>query len=117
MYDTHMHTAPFSTDSSMLIEEVLKTQEERFIGIVLTEHMDFDFPPPDEYHFHSGDYFKAYQPYRNDTFLLGAEIGMQTHVLNQNIEFVRSHPFDMIIASILITRHIKQMGVLSYFLY
>lgn len=100
MYDTHMHTSPFSTDSPMLIEEVLKKQKELSIGIVLTEHMDFGFPPPDEYHFHPVDYFEAYQPYRNDTFLLGTEIGMQTHVLNQNIDFVRSHPFDMVIASI-----------------
>lgn len=30
MYDTHMHTRPFSTDSEMVLSEVLKRQEDRF---------------------------------------------------------------------------------------
>ena len=44
LYDTHMHTIPFSTDSGMVFSEVKKKQKELGIGLVLTEHMDYGFP-------------------------------------------------------------------------
>lgn len=100
MFDTHMHTTPFSTDSSMLIEEVLRRQKELSVGVVLTEHMDYDFPPPDEYYFDPSEYFMQYQNFRSDRLLLGAEIGMQTQVLEQNRHFLQLAPFDMVIASV-----------------
>lgn len=77
MFDTHMHTSPFSTDAGMKLPELLKRKQETGLGIVLTEHMDYDFPPPLVYEFCTDDYFKTYSPYQNETFLLGIEIGLQ----------------------------------------
>ena len=46
MFDTHLHTMPFSTDSHMSITELLEKQKETSNGLILTEHIDYDFPPP-----------------------------------------------------------------------
>ena len=78
MFDTHMHTTPFSTDSCMEIAEVLRKQRQNGLGVVLTEHMDYEFPEPQVFAFDPAAYFSAYGPYRNDRFLLG-EIG-RAHV-------------------------------------
>lgn len=100
MYDTHMHTKPFSTDSEMVLSEVLKSQEELGIGIVLTEHMDYDFPPPDVYEFDTETYFEKYASFRSDRLLLGVEIGLQKQVAERNRKLIRSCPFDMVIGSV-----------------
>lgn len=99
MFDTHMHTI-FSTDSTMTLDEVVKKQNELAIGAVLTEHIDFDFPGPDEFSFVPSEYFEKYMPYRNDKLLLGVEVGLQTQTVKQNIDFVKLADFDMIIGSI-----------------
>ena len=100
MYDTHLHTKPFSTDGEMVLAEVLMRKEETGLGIVLTEHMDYDFPPPAVYAFDADNYFKAYTPYRSDEVLLGVEIGLQQTVIDKNKKLVGSRPFDMVIGSI-----------------
>lgn len=100
MFDTHLHTKPFSTDSSMTFEQMLKRKEELGINVVLTEHMDIDFGGPEDYYFEPKEYFDTYLPYRDDSLLLGVEVGMQTQVVAENIEFVTSHPFDMVIGSV-----------------
>lgn len=100
MFDTHMHTFPFSSDSTMRLNEVLQKQKELSIGVVLTEHMDFNFPKPEEYSFIPSEYFEQYLPYRNNNLLLGAEIGMQSEITERNSKFINSAPFDMVIASV-----------------
>ncbi len=100
MFDTHMHTSPFSTDAGMKLPELLKRKQETGLGIVLTEHMDYDFPPPLVYEFCTDDYFTTYSPYQNETFLLGIEIGLQSAVSEKNSALIRSCPFDMVIGSI-----------------
>lgn len=100
MFDTHIHTKPFSTDSGMRIEEVQEISVQKGLGIVLTEHMDYDFPPPDVYEFNPETYFQNYGFCRNDQFLLGVEIGLQSIVLEKNKELVNSYPFDMVIGSV-----------------
>lgn len=114
MYDTHMHTRPFSTDSNMELSEVLKIQEESGLGIVLTEHMDYDFPMPGVYRFDVDAYFKAYSPYRSDQVLLGVEIGLQNSVVEKNHKLVKTWPFDMVIGSIHVVCG-KDLYELSYF--
>ncbi|MDO5392399.1 MAG: histidinol-phosphatase HisJ family protein [Eubacteriales bacterium] len=114
MYDTHMHTKPFSTDSEMELSEVLKRKEESELGIVLTEHMDYDFPAPGVYRFDVDAYFKAYSPHRSDQFLLGVEIGLQRSVAEKNHKFVKTWPFDMVIGSVHAVCG-KDLYELSYF--
>ena len=100
MYDTHMHTKPFSTDSEMELSEVIDRKKQMGLGIVLTEHMDFDFPPPSVYRFDVESYFHTYAPYRNDDLLLGVEIGFQLSAIERNQKLIKSWPFDMVIGSI-----------------
>lgn len=100
MFDTHMHTLPFSTDSHMALADLLKTQREKDLGVVLTEHVDFAFGDPSQFYFDPEDYFRALGPYRNDRLLLGVEIGMTADTNHRNRLLVRSHPFDMVIGSI-----------------
>ncbi|MCI8592713.1 MAG: histidinol-phosphatase HisJ family protein [Lachnospiraceae bacterium] len=97
LYDTHLHTIPFSTDSGMVFSEVQKERKAQGLGLVLTEHMDYGFPPFD---FDPDEYFKAYSPYRSDTLLLGVETGFTADAREMNRSLVRSHPFDMVIGSV-----------------
>lgn len=100
MFDTHMHTTPFSTDSQMTLDELLRKKEESHLGIILTEHIDYDFPPPLHYDFDVEEYFSRYLPYRNDSFMLGVEIGLMVSVQETNKRLVQRYPFDMVIGSI-----------------
>ena len=100
MFDTHMHTTPFSTDSCMEIAEVLRKQRQNGLGVVLTEHMDYEFPEPQVFAFDPAAYFSAYGPYRNDRFLLGVETGLQCSVREKNRALISTHPFDMVIGAI-----------------
>ena len=95
-----MHTIPFSTDSGMVFSDLLKVQEEKNIGVILTEHIDIAFGDPSEFYFDPDTYFKELSPYRNDRLLLCVEIGMTADTNDRNREIVRSHPFDMVIGSI-----------------
>lgn len=100
MFDTHMHTTPFSTDSQMKLDDLLRKKEESHLEIILTEHIDYDFPPPSYYDFDVEEYFSRYLPYRNESFLLGVEIGLMVSVQEKNKRLVQSYPFDMVIGSI-----------------
>lgn len=97
LYDTHMHTMPFSADSGMGFSEAQREQNAKGLGLVLTEHMDYGFPP---FTFDAEEYFKTYGPYRSDTLLLGVETGLTVSAREMNRSLVRSHPFDMVIGSI-----------------
>lgn len=104
MFDTHMHTTPFSTDSTMNLDELLRKKEESDLGIVLTEHMDYDFPPPLIYDFDVEQYFLDYGSYRKESLLLGVEIGLMLSVQEKNRQLVQNFPFDMVIGSIHVVR-------------
>lgn len=99
MFDCHMH-ANFSTDSRMRVEEILAKSEELNIGCIITEHIDFNFPRPGEFIFDIDDYFKTYNRYRGDKFLLGVELGMKDDCISDNKEVAERYPFDYIIGSI-----------------
>ena len=100
MFDTHTHTLPFSTDSHMQLADLRKAQQEKDLGIILTEHIDIAFGDPSQFYFDPEDYFRQLRPFRNDRLLLGVEIGMTADTNERNREIVRSHPFDMVIGSI-----------------
>lgn len=57
LFDTHLHTK-FSADSKMSIEDAILSAKQQNIGLVLTEHLDYDFPGDDIYEFNPNNIFK-----------------------------------------------------------
>lgn len=96
--DTHMHTKLFSEDGIMTIEEAIKQQKDNII--VITEHFDYDYPPPYTFQFDTKAYMDTYLPYRKEhKLLLGIEIGMQPSCVERNYLLAKKENFDQIIAS------------------
>jgi histidinol-phosphatase (PHP family) len=99
LFDTHMHTR-FSTDSQMTIEQTLVKAQELNIGIIITEHLDLEYPKPEAFIFDVDEYFHAYAKYRCEQVLLGVEIGMRPECLHDNQKIVEKYSFDYVIGSI-----------------
>lgn len=99
LFDTHLHTK-FSADSKMSIEDAILSAKQQNIGLVLTEHLDYDFPGDDIYEFNPQQYFQECSSYQSKTLYLGVEVGMQEHTLIQSKKFVESAPFDQVICSL-----------------
>lgn len=126
MFDCHVHTG-VSADSKMTIEEVGAAIREKEIGVIITEHMDYDFPGDTPFEFDVEDYFKAYGNYRSDKLLLGIELGLQPQVASKNKEILEYGEFDFVLGSIHIVGGIdlynpacykgltKQMAYEAYF--
>ena len=99
LVDTHLHTG-FSTDSNMTIEAAMERSREAGMGIIITEHMDLDYPKPQAFLFDVGEYFRRYGPLRSDRVLLGIEIGMRTDLVAENRDVALGSPFDFVLGSI-----------------
>lgn len=99
LFDTHMHTK-YSADSDMLLENAVIAAQQNDIGIVVTEHLDYDFPGDTPFEFDPQQYLKEYAPYRSNALHLGVEVGMQQHTAEQSAAFVRSADFDEVICSL-----------------
>lgn len=99
MFDTHMHTV-FSTDSNMKIEEAIDASKKLNLGIIITEHMDINFPRSGEFIFDVDKYFNEYSKYRTSNFLLGVELGMRDDCILENKKIAVSYDFDYIIGSV-----------------
>ncbi|MBV4418677.1 histidinol phosphate phosphatase [Clostridium tyrobutyricum] len=99
VFDTHVHTK-FSTDSDMKIEDALKTAENDNLSLVITEHMDINYPEKGEFLFDVKDYFDAYSKFKSDDLLLGIEIGMKEDCVEQSRKVVYNSPFDYVIGSV-----------------
>lgn len=99
LYDTHLHTT-FSTDSRMTLAAAAARGRELGLGLIVTEHMDLDFPKPQAFLFDVDEYFRAYLPGRGDDLLLGVEIGMRPDLVRENAGLIAGRPFDYVIGSI-----------------
>lgn len=99
MFDTHMHTI-FSTDSQMRIEEAVKASQRLGLGIILTDHMDINFPRKGEFIFNVDEYFDKYSKYKNDRTLLGIELGIRDDCIEENRKIALNHSFDYVIGSV-----------------
>lgn len=100
LFDTHMH-CEFSCDSEMNVAQATIEAAKQGIGIIVTEHWDFDYPTnPEEFIFDLDAYFKNFAPYRNNKVLCGIEIGMQRHTVEENERVAASRDFDFVLASI-----------------
>ncbi|MDF2504812.1 MULTISPECIES: histidinol phosphate phosphatase [Clostridium] len=99
MFDTHVHTI-FSTDSKLTIDRAIKKANNDDIGLIITEHMDLNFPVEGEFIFDIDKYFRQYDKYRSDKLLLGIELGMREDCLEENAKIEKTHPFDYVLGSI-----------------
>ncbi len=112
--DFHTHSSN-SGDSDekmqVLVEEAIKNGIKH---LCITEHNDFDYPDaPKGYEDEMCDfvldvdtYYKEYnklkEKYSSDNdfnLYFGVELGLQTHIVNENRDFIKSYPFDFVIAS------------------
>ena len=108
--DYHMHTHN-SGDSDAPMEDMIKSAINKGLKeICFTEHQDEDYPTcydlpefpfildVDSYR----DEFLHYKELYADKIKMhfGVEIGMQTHVADKNLDFVKKGGFDFVIASI-----------------
>ena len=108
--DYHMHTHN-SGDSDAPMEDMIESAIQKGLtGICFTEHQDADYPtgydlPEFPFILDVDAYRKEYLQY-NELYAdkiniqFGVEIGMQTQVVDENLEFVKKGNFDFVIASI-----------------
>lgn len=99
MFDCHVHSS-FSTDCRTDIKDIVKKGMESEIGITITDHLDLNFPRPNEFVFDFDDYFNEYTKYRSDRLLIGVEMGMQQCCCEENKKAVNKYPFDCVMGSI-----------------
>lgn len=99
IFDSHVHTK-FSADSEMQLADAVKVAQEKGVGIVLTEHLDIDYPGDLVFRFAPAAYFAEYGAQRNAVLRLGVEMGMQACCVQGNKNFVRQEKFDMVIGSV-----------------
>lgn len=100
LFDTHMHTR-FSADSRMTVDEALTRRKELGLGIILTEHMDLDYPEtPNAFVFDVDEYFAAYGSLRDADTLLGIEIGLRPDLVAENRKVANGWPFDFVLGSL-----------------
>jgi histidinol-phosphatase (PHP family) len=100
LFDTHMH-CEYSCDSKMNIEEAIVASEKLNIGMIVTEHWDFDYPTnPDAFIFDLDKGINSHLKKRSERVLVGLEIGIQPHLTKENNTVANSKDFDFIIASL-----------------
>lgn len=98
IFDTHIHTS-FSSDSKMNIKDALDKAKALGIGLVITDHMDLNYPDKEKFKFPVADFFKTYEPYKSSSLLLGIELGMDTGYEAENKNLVDTYNFDEVIGS------------------
>lgn len=100
LFDTHMH-CDFSCDSEMVIEDAALAAAAQGLGMIVTEHWDYDYPTnPEAFLFDIDAYFKRFARFRSDRLLLGIEIGMQPHTAAKDRQVASGHDFDFVLGSI-----------------
>lgn len=100
IFDTHMH-CQYSCDSHMDIQDAIAAGKQQDIGIIVTEHWDYDYPTnPEAFIFDIDEYLKELQVYCSNKILAGIEIGMQTHIAAENDKIAAAYNFDYVLGSI-----------------
>lgn len=100
LFDTHMH-CDYSCDSHMQFADAIKAAAAQKIGMIVTEHWDFDYPTnPTAFTFDIDEYFARLKPLCSENVLIGIEIGMQTHTAAADKSIAQSHDFDYVLGSI-----------------
>lgn len=107
-YDAHLHSS-FSGDSDTPMEAMIEQAIALGMqGMCFTEHMDMDFPQTTEevldFNLNTDaylyDFLRMQEIYGNQLQLrFGVELGVQPHLGKRLAEYVKSYPFDFVIAS------------------
>jgi len=104
LFDSHSHTE-ISADSEMTARAALAAAERAGVGLVFTEHLDWDFPGEDSFVFVPQAYWEQYHSLRSDHLRLGVEIGLEAGTEARSAAFVEQAPFDLVIGSIHLLNH------------
>lgn len=99
IFDSHIHTE-VSSDSKMNIKDAIEQANKLSLGLIITEHMDVNFPVEGEFIFDTKDFFNKYGSLRRDNLLLGIELGLRSDALEKNIEISKEADFDYILGSV-----------------
>lgn len=100
IFDSHVHTT-LSVDADTTITEAIRTAELRGVGIVVTDHMDWDFPAPfPDYRVDPEQLFREYGPLRSGRVLLGIELGITAASVGKCREIASAYPFDFVLGSV-----------------
>lgn len=104
IYDCHSHTE-FSSDSDMKAQEAIEAARRLGLGLIFTEHYDFDYRESKHYKdmdflFDAKAYWEKYEPLRGRELLLGVEVGLTPGSIEANQSFIQQVPFDQVIGSI-----------------
>ena len=84
----------------MLATDAIAKAQRLSLGIVFTEHFDYNIPGDVDFTFVPEDYWKEYGALRNENVRLGVEIGMEDIARQPAAYFIKRVPFDLVIGSI-----------------
>lgn len=99
-FDTHVHTS-FSSDSKMNIKEAIKKAKRLGLGLITTEHLDYEYPDENLFRVDISSYIQAYSQYRSENYFIGLEMGLSESCYNENVETAENYSkLDYIIGSI-----------------
>lgn len=99
IFDCHTHTK-FSADSEMLASDAINRAKNLNLGIIFTEHFDYDVPGEYDFTFDPKKYFDEYKNLRGAKIRLGVEVGLRKSAREINKNFIDSANFDLVIGSI-----------------
>ena len=99
VFDCHSHTK-FSADSEMLATDAIARAEILNLGIVFTEHFDYNLPGDIDFTFDAVEYMNEYKKFRSEKVKLGVEVGLRKSAREANKNFLAQVNFDLIIGSI-----------------
>lgn len=101
IFDTHMHTE-FSFDSSEQITRILDAAKKKNLGVITTEHKDLNYFEVGGFpiDFSVDEYFRKYEKYRSDTYLMGIELGLDMNYTDKIRSIAENYEFDMVIGSL-----------------
>lgn len=112
LWDTHLHTH-FSGDSSALPKDMVRAAISRGLdGICITDHLDYDYcEEPEAFLLDLARYredITALQQQYDGIFpiLYGIELGLQPHIVEDNLKVTNSYPFDFVIGSSHVVNHV-----------
>jgi len=100
IFDSHVHTV-MSCDADTTLQDAIRTAEEKGVGLVITDHMDWDFPAPfPDFRVDLMRFFREYASLRNEQLLLGIELGMTAASTGKCREIAAAYPFDFVLGSV-----------------
>ncbi|MBR3764559.1 MAG: histidinol-phosphatase [Clostridia bacterium] len=100
IYDSHVHTV-LSCDADTTIAQAICAAENKGVGIVVTDHLDVEFPAPlPDFRLDVDRMFLEYSPLRSERVLLGVELGMTESSIGRCREIAASYPFDFVLGSV-----------------